>query len=193
MIRASILAVAALATLPAQQTPIEVRAIHEAVLNAIFSAGLPKTFVVFTEYRAMRAPDQPTWQKLSSGLPDFGAVPSGLKERVAAASSEPPDPTDLHTIDQFPSGALVLPASEVSPLTRGGSREIRDYPELRAKYGAGSVLSFSKPVMSADRLDALVYYLHGCGSACGTFGYVWLHRSSPTARWAAKRVVTGGS
>ena len=194
MVRASVLVMAAvLAAPPANQSAVEIRDIHEAVLNAIFSPPPPKTFVVFAEYRRMRAPDEPSWQRFSSGLPDFGSVPSDLRQRVVAASTETPAPTDLHTADQFPSGALILPSAEVGALTRSGPPDMRSYPALRAKYGVDSVLSFSRPVMTTDGLDAVVYYLHGCGSACGTFGYVWLHRPSRTARWAAKRVVTGGS
>ena len=52
------------------------------------------------------------------------------------------------------------------------------------------MLSLSKPVGTADGLDVMVHYAHGCGRACGTYGYVWLHRKSPTDPWIAKLVVT---
>ena len=42
---------------------------------------------------------------------------------------------------------------------------------------------FSRPVITDDRLNALVWFSHACGSLCGEAGYAWLQRSSTTAEW----------
>ena len=143
--------------------------------------------MVYAEYRKLYAPNDRVWQVL-------GPVPAALRRQVTGiAAAEAPPSTELHTIEQFPAGAHVLPQSEGLALIRGGPRDMSGYPALQQKYGAGNVLSLSKPVITDDGLDAFVHYSHGCGSACGTLGYVWLHRMSRGQPWTARVAVTAGS
>jgi hypothetical protein len=167
--------------LPAQQQAAvnDERAVYEAVLKEIFKGGaVPASFVVPAEPRLVPPPSTSQWDRL-------GAVPTELRTKVASLPATPsPEERGLHKAESFPPGAHIVPATERRDLTSGAQNN--GYPEMLAKYQARDLVSFSKPIATADGLDAFVWFGHGCGLLCGTVGYAWLHRASKTDPWTVK-------
>jgi len=157
------------------------RGIYEAVTKEIFKSGVPASFVVPAVPRVVPPLSASQWDRL-------GAVPTELRTKVANLPPTPsPEDRGLHKPEAFPAGAHIVPAADLRALTTGAPNN--GYPAMQAKYQARDMVSFSKPIATADGLDVLVSFGHGCGALCGTAGYAWLHRASKTDPWTVKIVI----
>ncbi|HEX5069576.1 MAG TPA: hypothetical protein VFV78_05105 [Vicinamibacterales bacterium] len=176
-------AVLALFSVPQAATPSDTRGINDAVVAAIFKDGKgPLSFVVRAEYRPMVKPNNGIVAKL-------GSVPAELFRKVEQAVATPPAPGELHAAANFPAAAHIVPGEELTMLVRGAPIGTNGYPALQEKYQTRDMLSFSRPVMTDDRLNVLVWYSHGCGSLCGSVGYVLLRRETITSPWVSTLLV----
>ena len=187
-----VLAVAAALVLVAQsvppQTGTEPRGIYDAVLREVFARHLnqvvPASYVLKAEYRAMGRASDRVWTA-------FAGAPAALRTMVEQAIAAPPGPDDVHDPSHFAAAAHIVPTAEVTALTRSAPIEPTGYPAVAQKYQARALVSLSKIVLTADRLDAMVYFSIGCGLRCGADGYVWLHRKTIADSWTAKLQYTG--
>jgi hypothetical protein len=68
-----------------------------------------------------------------------------------------------------------------------GSKKIRnlaDWPSIAARFeGARMWFAFSRPILSADGRDALLYYDRPCHPGCGEGEWVWFHRDNREQAW----------
>jgi hypothetical protein len=64
-----------------------------------------------------------------------------------------------------------------------GSLEEAIWAQFREAFKARSVWRFSRPVITEDGLDALVWSAQACGSMCGRTDVHWLHRASRADPW----------
>jgi hypothetical protein len=89
--------------------------------------------------------------------------------------------------EEIPKGARLILRSAIDAVftpdpPAGWSR-------LEQVIGARTWQGFSRPVLSADGLQALVYAEHHCGSTCGHGKYFWLSRRSTRDTWRVTRQV----
>jgi hypothetical protein len=163
------------------------RGVYEAVLSVLLGRDLPSVLVVEAMPLSLPAPPAVVWQR-------FGAGTEALRiefERGALPVLEP------FSVETFPPGTQLVSREEIEELFRTGQELFRTAPRerspedmwipFRTKYQAQTYQGFSRPVKSADGLDALVYYSSSCGMACGKGGYAWLHRASLGAPWAVSK------
>jgi hypothetical protein len=122
-------------------------------------------------------------------LRQFGVVPADLR-RIANRVA----PTKAHKLDaaMLPAGAKIIPSKAVDALFTGRTEENRS--AFKARFNSRGWVSVSDVLLSADRLNALVYYDVRCGGLCGESGYMWLRRdTSSSACKIAKRIVSSMS
>lgn len=90
------------------------------------------------------------------------------------------------TADRFPPGARLVPLAEI----RQGARGWADWASVAARFdGARMWFAFSRALISADRRDAVVFYIRPCTTRCGEAEWVWFHRESPAAPWRVMKEV----
>ena len=156
----------------------EEREIYSAVLDSLFGGKAPAAWVIETMPLSMPTPVASDWGWLGEGT-------AGLRALVEARA-EPPPPKPF-TRDHFQTGTILVPREEIAELFRNaqadGTPESRWLP-FRSKFKVQSYQGLSEPVITADGLNALVWYSNACGSLCGEAGYAWLRRPSLRAAWA---------
>lgn len=119
--------------------------------------------------------------------------PASQRLDPAAARMWTTDQTPF-IVEMFPPGTTLVSREEISELilTAPSGRTPEDrWQPFRARFNVQSYQGFSRPVLSDDGLNALVWFLHSCGSVCGKGGYAWLQRASLTSEWVfVKSLVT---
>jgi hypothetical protein len=154
---------------PAQQRGSDERGIYSAVLGHLFSAGVPPRIVVETVPVAMAALSESDLQRLDR----------------AAAGMRTTDQTPF-TVEMFPPGTTLVARETILELIlyapRGPGLDDH-WRSFRTRFNVQTYQAFSRPVLSADGLSALVWFRHSCGSLCGTGGYAWLQRATVTSDW----------
>jgi hypothetical protein len=122
-------------------------------------------------------------------LREFDVVPVDLRRMANHVA-----PTKAHRLDgaMLLAGAKVIPSKAVDALFTGDTED--NWSPFRARFNSRGWLSLSDVLLSADRLNALVYYDVRCGGLCGESGYMWLRRDTATSSWKiAKRIVSSMS
>lgn len=169
------------AAIPSQQLPNETRGIYEAVARAVLKDGVPAAFIVIDDWRPVPPATAWVWERLPG-------VPAELRKKVAELPKPPVGETGEHyKVEDLPQGARLVTVDEIRPVV---SRWPPGTNPIEEKYGTKWQLSFSKPVMTDDGLDAVVYWGYGCGPLCGAGGYAWLHRTARGSAWAVQTVTT---
>jgi len=108
--------------------------------------------------------------------PLFQRMPQELKDALAHGAKAP-----IGAWDQamWPATAELVPKQTIDASVR--SR--KDWGRFLKRFGvSGCSNAFSVPLITDDRLDALVYYEHSC-FAGGLAEYVWLSRTSVSSSW----------
>jgi hypothetical protein len=175
----------ALVSAGVSQAQTDERGIYQAVIEDMFRRKVPTALVVTTPPLAMRVPETGHWQQL-------GAAARRMKSKVEAQAAQPRSAT--FRVEWFPSGTRLVPSEGIEELRRtaprGRTPEDAWIP-FRTLFGVQTYQSFSLPVVSNDQRSALVWYVHSCGSLCGSDGFAFLQRGSRTAAWTVvKRVIT---
>jgi len=156
------------------------RGIYEAVIKMMLRGDLPSALVIQTPPLVLRLPSASDWRMLS---PESDT----LQTKIEAARPGSADPISG---ESFPPGTQLVPKEQIEDLfrtaPRGNSPEDSWIP-FRARFNVSSIQAFSRPIITNDGLDALVYYSHSCGTLCGETGYAVLHRSSPSEAWVVAR------
>ena len=180
-------AIATMAVLGAQTRAApqarEERGIYEAVIKMLVRGDLPSKLVIRTPHLVFPVPS-------TIELGPLGPASGTLQTKVQAAR---PSQAESINVESFPAGTQFVAKEEIDEIfrtaPRGNSPDSRWIP-FRERFNATSYQAFSRPIVTDDGLDALVYYQHACGSLCGESGYVWLHRSSTADAWmVARRLV----
>ena len=115
----------------------------------------------------------------ASWLAEFHGWPPEL---MAVLKGNDPDPAvGPFAPAEVPTGARLIRRSEINAMfspdpSSGWSR-------LQQATGARSWQAFSRPVLSADGLQALIYAEAHCGSLCGYGKYFWLSRRDTRDKW----------
>lgn len=123
----------------------------------------------------------PSWRA------QFNNWPAELLAVLEGTSSSPP-PGPLSQAD-VPPGARLISRSRIHDIFRADP--MNGWSQFRQVTGAPSWQGFSKPILTADGLHALVYAEHYCGIVCGQGEYLWLSRTDEQAGWGVKaRVVS---
>jgi hypothetical protein len=68
-----------------------------------------------------------------------------------------------------------------------GGREEAIWAQFREAFKVRSIWRFSRPVITEDGLDALVWSAQACGSMCGRTDVHWLHRASRSDPWTVAK------
>jgi len=160
---------------PDPQKPSDERGIYYAVLASLFRT-VPSALVVQTMPLPMRNPTASDWEWLGRGA-------STLRSKVEA---DAPSDATAFKVELFPAGTTLVSREEIDELFRTAPRS--RIPEdiwlpFRTRFNVQTYQGFSRPVITDDRLNALVWFSHACGSLCGEAGYAWLQRPSTTAEW----------
>ena len=146
--------------------------------------GRPASQMVVTD----EAVAMPTLQRsLREWLKQFDEVPAELRR---AASQ--PSPTEVHRLDAslFPPGTRLVSAVAVEKIFKGSATE-DPWAAFKRQFRSEGWLAFSDGLLSADRLNALLYYEAHCGGLCGEGGYVWLRRDTVSSPWRiSKKIVS---
>jgi len=112
--------------------------------------------------------------------------------KTAVTTSPAAADTTLFSAASFPAGVTLISRETAQALfrTAAAGATIDDrWKTFRERYAAKSMQGFSRAVVTADGLEALIYYTHSCGSLCGEAGYAWLRRTSKSTPWkVAKRL-----
>jgi hypothetical protein len=107
----------------------------------------------------------------------FGPRTAALRavsETVAAAPAGPFDSAS------FPRRVTLI-TRDVAQKYRRAEEAV--WVRFRDEFKARSLLRFSRPVITDDGLDALVWSAQACGSMCGRTDVHWLHRVSRLDPW----------
>jgi hypothetical protein len=162
------------------QAPEE-RGIYEAVLKMLLGRSLPSALVMQTPPLVLPHMSASEWRILD---PDTSST---LQTKVEAARSAP---TDSFSGGSFPPGTQLVPKEQIEELFRtapsGNSPESSWLP-FRSRFNVSSFQAVSRPIITDDGLNALVYYSHSCGLLCGETGYAVLYRSSLSEVWVVAR------
>jgi len=176
------LLIATAALMIASSPPADDPGLYQAMLVNLAGDSTTSTFVVQSTPVQMSAPTEADWERL-------GIETAALKTAVAASPAADTAPFGAAS---FPAGVKLVSREAVQALfrTAAAGATIDDrWKTFRERYAAKSLQGFSRPVITADGLEALIYYTHSCGSLCGEAGYAWLRRASKTAPWrVAKRL-----
>jgi hypothetical protein len=89
--------------------------------------------------------------------------------------------------EEVPTGARLIPRSEIHAVF--SPDPLSGWSRLEQAIGARTWQAFSRPVLSADGLQALIYAEHHCGTVCGHGKYFWLSRSDTSDKWRISRQV----
>jgi len=158
----------------------EDRGIYEAVIKALLRGDLPSALVIQAPPLGLPLPSASDWRLLDPEI-------STLQTKVEAARL---GPADSFSGESFPPGTQLVPKEQIEELfrtaPRGNSLEDRWLP-FRSRFNVSSFQAFSRPIITDDGLNALVYYSHSCGTLCGETGYAVLHRSSLSEAWVVAR------
>lgn len=121
-----------------------------------------------------------SWRAQFDGWPaELMAV---LEGRVEAPSVGPFEQKEV------PTGARLISRSEIdAAFTRQDPSA--SWSRIEQVIGSRSWQAFSRPVLSADGLQALVYAEHHCGGGCAHGKYFWLSRKNTRDRWRVARQV----
>jgi hypothetical protein len=118
-------------------------------------------------------------QKLSdSEWQWFGPRTAALRavsETVAAA------PAGRFDSASFPSWVTLITRDVAQRFW--GARDEAPWAQFRDEFKARSLWRCSRPVITEDGLDALVWSAQACGSMCGRTDVRWLHRASRSDPW----------
>lgn len=166
-------------TIPAAPTrQAEEREIYAAVLASIFRGNVPSALVVQTMPLVMRPPVASDWSFLG---PSAASLPAAVAAAGASSTAA------QFTADLFPPGTVLVSREEIAEWFRtappGRTPEDRWLP-FRSRFKVRTYQGFSRSVLTADRLVALVWYSHACGMLCGEAGYALLQRSNLGVPWA---------
>jgi len=118
------------------------------------------------------------------GRPEVVAqLPSDLQTRAADGF---PD-CFLQTADRFPAAALLVPHAEIR---QGVTRGRVDWTSVAARFGGVHMwFAFSRPILGADRRDAVVFYERQCDGRCGEAEWVWFERPSVDQPWKVMKEI----
>jgi hypothetical protein len=83
--------------------------------------------------------------------------------------------------EEVPTGARLIPRSEIEAMFSADPTS--GWQRFQQATGARTWQAFSRPVLSADGLHALIYAEHRCGSVCGHGKYFWLSRRDARDKW----------
>jgi hypothetical protein len=163
---------------PKPQRASEERGIYTAVLASLFRQNVPSALVVETRPLLLRNPSAADWQWLG---PDTSTLRSKVESEALRAAT-----STAFTPELFPPGTTLVSREDIAELFRtappGQTTEDRWLP-FRTRFHVQTYQGFSRPVVTDDGLNALVWFSHACGSLCGEAGYAWVQRSSTTAEW----------
>jgi hypothetical protein len=113
----------------------------------------------------------------------FGDSAAALRSEVESTVEITPD---LFTIGSFPPSTHLVPRADLQPL-RGGLETMPRWAVFRDRYGAREVFAFSRPVVTDDGLDALVYRVLTDGPGSGRTDLFWLHRAARSDAWSVAK------
>lgn len=153
--------------------------VYAAVIDSVFTRGVPDTLLVAESTLAFRAPSGgiPAWRA------QFDSLPAGLPAALESASAF------RQSSDQLP-----LPRP-IRVVTRRELREIfaagidAGWKELARRYPRQrQYIQFSPAVFTSGYTDALVYYEYHCGGLCGGGEIVWLQPAGD-GRWRVRKIL----
>jgi hypothetical protein len=90
--------------------------------------------------------------------------------------------------EEVPTGTRLILRSEIFA-GFNPSDQLASWSRIERIIGAHTWQAFSRLVLSADGLQALVYAEHHCGGGCAHGNYVWLSRRDTRDRWRVTRQV----
>jgi hypothetical protein len=108
----------------------------------------------------------------------FGAQTVALRAVAERAAATPADRFDSAS---FPPGVTLITRDVAQRFWR--AREEAIWTQFREEFKAQSLWRFSRPVITEDGLDALIWSAQACGSMCGRTDVLWLHRVSRSDPW----------
>ena len=112
----------------------------------------------------------------------FDDLPRELSSWVQ--SKERPAECSEQTADRFPEGTILIPEDRILRNARPQRVPSIDWTRFQERFaGAKTLFAFSRARVTADRLDALVYYDRFCPDMCGEGEYVWFHRAAASDPW----------
>jgi hypothetical protein len=156
----------------ATQPQDQYAALYKTILSA--GSGLPAVTIVQAE--GIPIPS-------ISGL-EVGDLPAELRRRLQTAQG---GSGQEFTTSSFPPGTEVVPQAEIDTFFHGSGD---GWARFRERFpGAGGYHAFSRPILTADLHDGIIYIESHCGWLCGWGGYAWLHRDSSTSPWTVKRSI----
>jgi hypothetical protein len=162
----------ALSTLYAQSAVKGLDAdIFAALLRNTASVGGSAIIVVDETSLPVQRLSDSEWQWFGPGT----AALRALAETAAAA------PADRFDSASFPPWVTLIGRDVAQRFWR--AREEAVWTQFREEFKARSLWRFSRPVITADGLDALVWSAQACGSMCGRTDVLWLHRVSRSDPW----------
>jgi hypothetical protein len=108
----------------------------------------------------------------------FGPRTAALRILAETAATVPADRFDSAS---FPPVVTLITRDVAQRFWR--AREEAMWTQFRDEFKTRSLWRFSRPVITADGLDALVWSAEACGSMCGRTDVLWLHRVSRSDPW----------
>lgn len=117
-------------------------------------------------------------------LTTFAALPRELFDMMNTAARQAP--VELRA-DSVPAPAQLIHPRALAMVIAPPD----PFRQLEARFGVTHYLSVSQVFVTADTLDAIVFYDYMCGNICGELVALWAHRNSPSAKWTveAKRAL----
>lgn len=120
----------------------------------------------------------------------FGAPVQTLRLKIESSAEFTPD---TFALELFPPSTQLVPQAELQPL--GGAPLddlVRSWAAFRDRFRAQAFYALSRPVVSDDGLDALVFRATSDGPQSGRSDLFWLHRAAPSEPWSiAKQLPMG--
>jgi hypothetical protein len=157
-------------------------AVYDTVLRTLFRGTGSQRLVVEATALAFPSLSNADWQGV------FRDAPQTLRTQLEAAAANGPVALDPQAL---PVGTQLVPRADIDRLfreaPRGPGLEYGWRP-FRERWGVVGWQALSRPVITDDGRDALVYYENHCGAICGEGAMAWLHRDSAADPWAIKQV-----
>jgi hypothetical protein len=136
--------------------------------------SVPTVVVVDATPMALFQPTAPQWTALGS------SAANALKSKVENARE---GASDVFAAASFPPWTRLVTHAELQPLRRGPNLAVR-WHEFEERFGVREFVAFSRPVVSDDSLDALVYRVYSDGPESAVGELFWLHRAATSDTWS---------
>jgi hypothetical protein len=157
------------------------RDIYESILRDLGGKASGSVFVVELMPRYLISPSEEDWRFFGSGAEALHLKANALE--ITAVSP--------FRLESFPEGTQLMLREQIQDFFRNapaGTSSKDKWRMFRERFKAQSFEAFSRPLVTEDGLDALIYYSSTYGSLGCETGYAWLHRQSTTAPWVVQRL-----